>query len=1653
MDLKEFLKQKEGWKYKPYEDIGGKLTVGAGNTTDIDPDKTYTDLELDQRLDSDIAVATEDYSKLVNSEIRSKLNKNEENMLISLIMNTGGPQFAESNARKEINAGNKDNFIKEAGGFVHVKGKVIPGLVNRRKEEAEIFKTVPNKSIEDEQMANSSFEEDSEMFNPTFIKNNKPDIPNFSETLTLLEQSGVSENEINQYKNDQIDMLKFSGVSEKETLEYLGVKNPELNPNVVDPIKKHWGTIAKEWAVGEESDIGKYFWERGFGKSTMNLAAQYHSSGDFGIDAAKALSAEPEDTGHIERWAESIGTISADLLIYLGAGTATSLATKSPYATGFAAGYVNESIKAMYMEALQRDEVGGFKEWWKIYVDHGVKEGIKSGLTLGVAMGLPGTIGAKSTIAKYVTQYAAFIGVGSAIEQKMPTKNELINTALVLGTFAGFEGSVKGSKMVLNRVKRTNKSPSEVIGEILIDPKKLEDIASVNIKEFRDKVEAKDAIESFIGPPRPKVETKPTEIIAEQKEVLKSPYNENFEIKFAEGEKGFVLSEIRKDSRNLAENKENLNKLEEIINDTLEIESTSKSPNKANIEQQLLNKTAIEIETRRLDGEKVIEPITEAKPTEIVAQQKETGKPLVEEVAKEKAVEPVEKILEKVPEKELFERFDKLSEITSKAEKPQETMTPELQAMLKNEGGGSEAFSKARGYTEKEIANYKEYTEIAIELDRRNGPDTAITRELDIQTANKEGKSIVSEELGNKSLTRPEEIITEQPLDTSIKGNVAPEILNIKTSEAINSVIENVGTSSPPPRLNMQEFKSRFITLALDKLHPIFVAVKEFEKGGGKFKEGYLDPYKTARIQPGMEGRSMHFIRFGTLDFKTLKNNGKSLIKVLEPIKSLKDMKEAIAYFVSKRALEKAQQGKDTGFDLEKANTVVKELGAKWEPVLKEVVDYQTRIMDYLVDSGIIARENANLMLEANRDYVPFYKVLDSTILGAKSTFGNAVKNPFKQFKGGKYKIEDPIQSIYKNTMHHVVMAERNNSFVKFIEMVEALPEAFPNIKRNSKIKATNVEVKEMQEAFDAPIKAEFAEGITVFRREHGIVSEKEIAIFRNGKREVWNVGKDLAEAFKNTNGYQANMLVKFLSVPSRLLRAGATLAPDFMIRNFNRDTVTSAIMSDRGFIPFVHSTMGFWHIIKQDKVYQDWVKSGGMQSTMISMDRNYFQKDVAKYLYGGKVRNQISNPIEMLRIMSELFESTSRIGNMKLTYKQLQRQKGSISDRDIAETGGFEGRDLSIDFAKIGAKGQALNMITSFFNARLQGYARLAKAFKENPGKTSLEIFKYITAPSILLWAVNHDDERYIQLPQWQKDLFWIVITPEIGVGDKIIKDDNDFTIYRIPKPFEPGLLFGTLPERALDWAFNSKGEEFSKFVKDFAFSNLSGLAPIPDFAKPFLESWSNKSLFTTLPIIPYGTEQYAALGLPQYQYNEYTSETSKLLGKTLSEITGGSVGSPARIDSIIQNWTGTLGRYAIQIADAGLKAAGVVDSPEKPGWTLEDLPVIKAFLVRDASGSSEYIQRFYEKDKKAQAIITLKNQLLEEGKGSNLEEVMSEVDLRLLMFEGPSKAMSVIRDAIRKTYLNIDMPAQEKRQQIDGMYQSMIDIARYTLEGYKED
>ena len=1243
---------------------------------------------------------------------------------------------------------------------------------------------------------------------------------NLSIDSLLMEDAGFDDEEIK--KKQQLDaiLMKDAGFNDNEIQSNFGVKDPESDESVMTPIKKYWGDIVKgvkEWSVGEKAEWGEY-WDRGIGKSTINLALQYHSNGSLGVDAQKVLTEEPDDTGHLERWWESVSNIAADLPIYVPSGLFGSATSgKSQFGAGFTAGFVNDSIKTTYIAALQDGKVDNFQEWWKLYIDEGMKAGVKSGLTLGTAMAAPGMIGAKSILSKYATQYAAFVGMGTVLEGELPTKNELINTALVLKTFGIAEGAGKATRMIYKRVSETDKKSHEVIEEILTDQKKLEDVVSENIKEFRDK-------------------TKPEEKTQEFKE---------------------------------------------------------------NTEPNAQDLLSAETKAQQID-------------------------PLTMEPGKE------------------------------------------------------------------------------------------VTKDVSVETSLKD--------------------ITE-------KGK------KFSTSDSVNKVLERVSLETPTPKNEIKDVRSYFTTMFLDKLHPILKAVKTYEKEGGKFNGN--TPYETMRIQPGMIGRGMHFLEYGTLDFATLKTNGKGLLKILEKAKDPKDFAELTAYVTSKRSLEKLKQEKETGVDKAASESVVRDLEGKWGSTFKELVDYQNRVVKYLLDSQVINKETFDLMMEANKDYVPFYRVLNETISDKNAQFGTGVTNPFKAFKGSTEKILNPIESIHLNTLHHVVVAEKNKAFTDFIKMVESKPEAFPEIKKAPpQIQRTKVEKKELEAIVDNPafLNAKAAEGLVVFRRNGQVVSDTQIAIYRNGKREVWEVGKELATAFNGMNRFQSMMLLRFLGAPARLLRAGATLAPDFFIRNFARDTLSAAIFSKNNFIPFYHSMMGFGHLKKSDKLYRDWVKSGAMQSMFVSFDRNYFNKDIQQYLNRGKVHNLINpkNSIEMLRIASEFFESSSRVGDFKLSFNKLKKRK-DLTDRDIIEQSGFQSRDITIDFAKMGTMVQAWNMVSAFFNARLQGYAKISDAFMQRPIQTSAKIFSYIMLPSILLWMNNHDDERYKALPAWQKDLFWIFIT---GEGD--INNPNDYTVWRIPKPFELGLLFGTGTEKMLDFAVSQdKNFDMMKdFIKDFGTDIISGLGPMPDFLRPFIENSVNKSFFSDRPIVSRGMEKL----LPEFQYNEYTSETSKLLGKAMRELGFGNFSSPAKIDNVINAWTGTLGGYALKLLDKSIIKSGLAPDPIKPSDTLADIPVIKAFVVRNPTGGSEYISRFYKEYEKIQEELSTADKLIKEGLYSRALELYGEAKLGKIPLLAFKEALSKQASFVRKVYQSREINADDKRQLIDQTYLLMIDLAKTGLEITKD-
>ena len=84
----------------------------------------------------------------------------------------------------------------------------------------------------------------------------------------------------------------------------------------------------------------------------------------------------------------------------------------------------------------------------------------------------------------------------------------------------------------------------------------------------------------------------------------------------------------------------------------------------------------------------------------------------------------------------------------------------------------------------------------------------------------------------------------------------------------------------------------------------------------------------------------------------------------------------------------------------------------------------------------------------------------------------------------------------------------------------------------------------------------------TIFRQEFSSTDKGQITVKKNGKTETYDVGVDLANAFKTLDQQGTNMLLNFLGAPARTLRAGAILIPDFAVPNFFRDTIQASFLN-----------------------------------------------------------------------------------------------------------------------------------------------------------------------------------------------------------------------------------------------------------------------------------------------------------------------------------------------------------------------------------------------------------------------------------------------------------------------------------------------------------
>jgi hypothetical protein len=803
-----------------------------------------------------------------------------------------------------------------------------------------------------------------------------------------------------------------------------------------------------------------------------------------------------------------------------------------------------------------------------------------------------------------------------------------------------------------------------------------------------------------------------------------------------------------------------------------------------------------------------------------------------------------------------------------------------------------------------------------------------------------------------------------------VKGSISFESKG-KVSQAIDAVKRG------ETRDFIKKAMSDVYTKLIDELNPLKDLVEQVERETGEKISFDDNPYMQAWLARGWAGKAETLIEHGAPEHKIpafkdiLKDIGKN------------EHKDFSAYLVALHDLDlHKNQQKATFSYTEDAAVLGKHAGnERFQKAAQEIYKYQDYLLGTLVKEGMLTAKAYHTMRKMYPHYIPFFRDMSDVGMQSFLSGGNGfidVSSPVKRLKGSTRDIIDPLESIVKNTFQFYNAIERNHVGRTFAKL------------------ADKKGVGQIVER----VKGDKAKTDNTFN------------VWENGEKVTYETTPELIETMRMLDKEQSNMIMKILSYPASWLRAGATLSPEFILRNPVRDMIGAAIYSKHGFIPVVDTFKGLALYLKKGQTYWEYKKSGAAHAAMVSLDRDYLGgqlRDIMKR--ESKFTKLIKNPIEALRAMSEATEMATRLAeydNARKGYtgvgnRLFGKDRNPLSAREAA----LESRDITLDFSRRGTHTKRANQVIAFFNATIQGADKMARAFKEDPRGMTVKTMLYITLPSVMLWYMNKDDERYQELPQWEKDTFWIIPGKE--------------NMYRIPKPFEAGVLFGTSFERMLQYMDDAKNNRKSVGFKGFGGRVFDSLAPsfMPTAMIPAVETITNYSLFRQRNIIPQSQENLPA----RLQYGANSSEVAKFVGDKINV-------SPYIVDNTIRGYGGGLAGLGLSGIDA---VSGAKENNASKKWY--EAPGLRGFTAAPYQ-SSNSVQRVYDDYKEQEKLHNEFKLTGQRPEGYDAKEFAK--------LKNASNSLKNLNKASKAIINNERMSGEQKREQLDKINMRKANIAR---------
>lgn len=743
---------------------------------------------------------------------------------------------------------------------------------------------------------------------------------------------------------------------------------------------------------------------------------------------------------------------------------------------------------------------------------------------------------------------------------------------------------------------------------------------------------------------------------------------------------------------------------------------------------------------------------------------------------------------------------------------------------------------------------------------------------------------------------------------------------------------------------------------------------------------------------------------------------------------------------------------------------------------------FNKQALDLAVERGSMSQEMADLWQQY--DYVPFYRAPEDlegigSSQGALQTKagldGQSLRS--RRLKGhDTARVDSVMQNMVLNMAKIIDGVYKNETMRRIVGLANGV--AMDRIPMSRK--PIQISTEEIARALvsggvimaraPADIAAQGPRKTMEWMLEQGT---KEVEAMTDRQREAWNVffrpmkppGDDVVSVMENGEPVYyrvtdapllktiqqigpsriAGMVGSLFRGPRKLLTEMVTMDPGFMIANYLRDLGSTYIATDADHNPlsFLASSLGSAKAIADDEGLMARLRAaGGMTTGFYNPVKDDVTTVFRKEMERGADWTVVNSPRKAWQMYRQLGRISEQ-ANRAAVAKAVIAKGGSMSEA------AWQAMDV-LNFTQRGSSSvvQTLAEVVPFFNARLQGLYKVL--FRATTGSAAIgdrdkAVRAFMLKGGILaalsvLYALHYDDDDdFNKLPEWDKDTNW-----HIFAGDKH---------YRLPKPFELGLIFSTVPERLTRLMTGAdKGDVVAQSLIGRGLMETLAMNPIPQAIKPLYEVYANRSMFTGRPIVG---ENLKGLN-PEAQYHPWTSETARgianIMGGLLPEwaketIPGAeALTSPVRIQHLVRAYLGTMGTYVMAGVDfASRDLMGLPPAPaRRVGGSNVFSPMIEGVVQRVYRGDPELARgnrladELYDNMEKANALFRTINEYKRQGQIAEAGELMGE-NLNLFSYRkllNETNAQLRQLNTMERAYrYNAGMSPEDKRAAIDNI------------------